>query len=209
MFDFDGTLVDSNRIKRDMFFQIAERQIGGRDIMEEVHGRVRGSRSEIWRAWASQIGADASFADQMVANYTAIVDDAVAKAPEMPGAVALLQALRAKGLKLMVSSSTPSASLTPIIKARCWQGYFDAIYGHPETKVEILTRYAVPLAGSPERVAVVGDGGDDRESARVIGCRFFPVGEARGAPPSSSEHLYSLPELANLLGLQSHRKMVL
>lgn len=200
VFDFDGTLVDSNRIKQNMFFEIAERRPGGLAAMEQVYARAPGNRFAIWRAWAYEIGADASLAGEMVADYSAAVDAAVANAQEMPGAVALLDILRAKGRKLIVSSATPTASLASIIKARGWLGHFDATYGSPETKADILIRHVIPLAGAAERVVVVGDGADDRESARAMGCRFYPVGEARGAPPGSPEPVYSLPELATLLG---------
>lgn len=200
VFDFDGTLVDSNRIKRDAFFEIAGRCHGGFDAMKLVHAHARGDRFEIWKSWAVEMGADQSIVDEMVAAYSSAVDKAVATAPEMPGAVDALSKLKAKGLSLVVSSATPQINLVSIINARGWLGYFDAIHGAPETKVDILTRHVVPKAGEASRVAVVGDGGDDRESARIVGCRFYPVGEAVAAHQSSSEHIYSLSELSTLLG---------
>lgn len=182
-----------------MFFKIARQYQGGLEVMKLVYARAPGDRFAIWQSWATGMGADQALAEDMVAIYSTAVDKAVAKAPEMPGAVATLTALKAKGLALIVSSATPRANLFSIIDARGWLGHFDSIYGAPETKADILARHVVPLAGDASRVAVVGDGGDDRESAQLIGCRFFPVGEARGASPSSCEHIYSLPELANFL----------
>lgn len=34
-------------------------------------------------------------------------------------------------------------------------------------------------------IAIVGYGADDIDSARVVGCSFFPVGEARGVLPGT------------------------
>lgn len=209
VFDFDGTLVDSNHIKRNVFFEIARRYQGGFEVMKRVYARAPRDRFAIWHSWAIEMGADQALADDMAADYSASVDKAVATTREMPGALAMLKALKAQSLTLILSSATPRANLFPIIDSRGWLDYFDAIYGAPETKAEILTRHVVPLAGDASRVAVVGDGCDDRESAQLIGCRFFPVGEARGASPSSSEHIYTLPELANFLGLQPNRKLTL
>lgn len=206
VFDFDGTLVDSNRIKREMFFEIAGQRHDGFHVMELVYARAPGDRFAIWQSWAIEMGADQALAEDMVAAYSTAVDKAVATAPEMPGATSMLVALRARGLSLIVSSATPRANLVPIIDARGWLGHFDMIHGAPETKVDILTRNVVPQAGAASRVAVVGDGGDDRDSARVAGCRFYPVGEARGAPLSLTEHVYSLHELATVLGCQRPRK---
>ena len=200
VFDFDGTLVDSNRIKRDAFFEIARQHDGGFDAMKLVYARGRGDRFEIWKSWAVELGTDQFIADEMIAAYSAAVDKAVAAAPEMPGAFDMLVTLKAKGLSLILSSATPKVSLASIINARGWLSQFDAIYGAPEPKGDILTRHVVPKAGGVSRVAVVGDGSDDRESARATGCRFYPVGEALGAPQSSDEHIYSLSELATLLG---------
>lgn len=197
VFDFDGTLVDSNHIKQAAYFEVAGRVPGGAEAMTRVHGTVAGDRYDLWRAWAGEMGlGDGS--DQ-IAAYSQAVEDAITATREMPGAADTVAALRAGGLHVYISSATPRVNLLAILQRRGWTDWFDGIYGRPETKPEILTRHILPKAGSFDHVAVVGDGGDDRASAAGAGCRFFPVGEARGAPEGGDPKVYTLPEIAEAL----------
>jgi phosphoglycolate phosphatase-like HAD superfamily hydrolase len=47
----------------------------------------------------------------------------------------------------------------------------------------------------PNEIAVIGDGEDDFLSANLTGCKFYPVGEARGV--NSNQKVFTLAELLN------------
>ncbi|MET0307683.1 MAG: HAD family hydrolase, partial [Sphingomonas sp.] len=200
VFDFDGTLVDSNRCKLDGFHRIAELHPGGSVCMEEVLQQEPGNRQAKIASYVQRMRILAPGlvldVDRLVARYSADVDAAVSRAPEMVGAQALLDLLRRQGLSCYLSSATPLANLRAIIENRGWIGYFEGIFGHPATKIETLKllfeRTGTPASG----FAVIGDGADDRDSADATGCRFFSVGEGRGS--DAGQPVYQLHDLAAL-----------
>src|SRR4051794_35828219 len=101
VFDFDGTLVDSNGIKRQGFFTAVASHAGGDAIMRRVLDEIAGDRRAIFGAYAELQARlnplHTHDAESMVNEYTERVDAAVAAAAEMPGATQLLEALRRDG----------------------------------------------------------------------------------------------------------------
>jgi phosphoglycolate phosphatase len=197
VFDFDGTLVDSNSIKRQGFFVVVANHEGGESMMRHVLHEVVGDRHAIFDAYvaaqAAALPPQTYDAAALVGEYTARVDAAVAAAAEMPGATALLEGLRRNGRHLYLSSATPVTSLQRIVERRGWSHLFDAIFGSPHSKQASLLQIRAATAVPSNALAVVGDGVDDRESAAALGCPFFAVGEARGKLPQ--ERVFTLPEL--------------
>src|SRR6476646_1214061 len=108
VFDFDGTLVESNAIKRRAFFDSVDAHAGGAARMARILDRVTGDRSAVFTAYI----ADAVSHGQSVAQdaaafvqcYSERVDTLVAAAPEMPGALSLLEQLRHKRYRAFVNS---------------------------------------------------------------------------------------------------------
>jgi len=202
VFDFDGTLVDTNAIKREGFFHIASGCAENSMSMKSVLASVSGDRRTILGAYAKQVmvqpGEPAQqIVDDLVAAYNTMVDAAVVSAPEMPGATGLLEALRCRGRKLYLSSATPLENLQGIVAKRNWTDRFDGIFGGPTIKADVL-RHVMSVTGlCSNAIAVIGDGEDDRFSAMSVGCTFFPVGEARGT--QAHEKIYTLPELITVL----------
>jgi phosphoglycolate phosphatase-like HAD superfamily hydrolase len=202
VFDFDGTLVDSNAIKRQGFFAVVAGHAGGPARMQQVIDRVKGDRQVIFAAYyddaASAGQAPPQSVETLVQLYSESVDTQVAQAREVPGATLLLQQLRGEGRRVYLSSATPIASLRRILERRSWLHLFDDVFGHPASKRESLARIRDLNALEAASLAVVGDGPDDRDSAAFAGCAFFPVGEARGA--ARDERVFTLPELLEVLG---------
>jgi len=198
VFDFDGTLVDSNELKRAGFLQVAAQHVGGMDCMSAVLDRVKGDRRAVFEAYAAAIEDTGSAEPRDVANlvaaYSNQVDAAVATAPEMPGATRALQELSQRGLSIHISSATPLASLQRIVESRAWMPWVSGLFGSPGDKAETLRHLLQSRGLAPSALAVVGDGADDRASAAAVGCPFFPVGEARGA--TQPERVFTLPELS-------------
>jgi phosphoglycolate phosphatase len=201
IFDFDGTLVDSNAIKRQGFFDVVARHAGGSARMEAILGKVHGDRRALFSAYVAELRVvEASFdveVDALVGAYSQLTDARVAAAREIPGATALLQGLRSEGRRLYVSSATPVANLRGVIEKRGWGSFFAGVFGHPVSKRETVRRILDTTGVAPTSLAVIGDGTDDRDSAASAGCLFFPVAEARGGAPG--ERVFTLPELRDLL----------
>ena len=199
VFDFDGTLVDTNTVKREAFLTIAAGTEGGLAAMRRLHGRVKGDRFNLWRAWARELGLTESFATDMSRQYTELVDPLVANAPEMRDAGTLLAALREARKTIFLSSATPQDNLVPIIEARGWTIYFEGIFGYPATKIQTLKNKILPRFKSASRIVVVGDGMDDKESALLAGCNFVPVGDSKNRTLRNTEMSYSLHQVKTML----------
>ena len=197
VFDFDGTLVRSNRIKKMSFFRIASQFPDGEKAMAAVYCANGLTRHDIWRRWITEMGLDMSHFDLFLDQYSSEVDELVAKAPAIEGAIELLLHLKTISVKAFLSSATPEKNLKAIVSKRGWSAFFDGIYGSPRRKDETLLDTVLPLAESPEFIAVVGDGEDDRFSAEQIGCHFFPVGQQSAGLPITAQ--YSLPKIRLLL----------
>ena len=197
VFDFDGTLVDSNSLKLDGFYNTIEGDAGGIELMTAVLKEINGTRWDIFQTYLSKLQSDKSVSPRDVASlveeYNMIVDNAIISAPEMPGATQLLDKLLLSGCKLILSSATPYLNLASIIERRGWIHYFNSIHGAPASKINTLEQILAMPHMSVSDLAVVGDGNDDLRSADAVGCSFFPVGEARGV--SNLEKIYSLFDL--------------
>jgi phosphoglycolate phosphatase-like HAD superfamily hydrolase len=181
VFDFDGTLVDSARAKRDAFFAIfpntpEHRRIVSGVLEEDPDGsrhRVIPLMIERMRAAGLEPGA-ASSAGELVARYGSVSADAVRNAPELPGASVLLAKLSLR-MQLHLCSNTPETTVRAHVEARGWTSYFATVSGHPAEKRATV---AAVLRGGhfrPERVAVIGDGISDEEAARANDCAFIAV----------------------------------
>jgi phosphoglycolate phosphatase-like HAD superfamily hydrolase len=197
--DFDGTLVDSNRIKRQGFLNFASSDVGGEVIMSRILKEVSGDRTSVLSAYLQERDGR-TLRDNELSNaldsYSDKVDEAIVGAPEMLGASEFLSTMRAAGFKLVLSSATPEKNLLDIVSRRGWLDRFELVSGSPLEKIDTL-KSLVSSETRPAQLAVIGDGQDDKNSAEQIGCHFFPVGEARGI--NSNERIYTLPEICNLL----------
>jgi phosphoglycolate phosphatase len=200
IFDFDGTLVDSNEIKRRGFLDVVATHAGGRERMARVLARTSGDRRAVFAAYLADAAAAGLVPDidleELVRRYSEHVDACVAAVPEIEGATRLLETLRAQPCKVFLSSATPIDNLRRIVEQRGWAPFFDGVHGHPAVKREIVARIAALPHLGPHRIAVVGDGADDRDSASALPCAFFPVGEARGC--AAGERVFGLPELLDV-----------
>lgn len=177
VFDFDGTLVESNAIKTEGFFHIAAHYPDGEAAMADAIG-TSGDRRSILSAFAACMASAGVHldVDDLVARYCERVDPAVASAPEMQGATDLLVNLRDAGLRLYLSSATPTESLLGILNARGWTVLFNGIYGAPKSKIEALHEISKAEQAAGGEIAVVGDGVDDAYAAKMFGAQFIAVG---------------------------------
>jgi phosphoglycolate phosphatase-like HAD superfamily hydrolase len=194
VFDFDGTLVDSNKIKKDAFIHIASRY-RGEAIMSKILNQVQGNRYQIMTAFSLSMDIKKSI-NSLVREYGEYTDIAVTNAEAFPGAESLLKTLHDSGRMVVLSSATPINNLMTIIKYRGWERWFSGIYGSPSTKLDNLQKLVSQEMLGVDEFVVVGDGEDDFNSAKSIGCNFFPVGQVRGV--LGNNRIYKLTDLLDI-----------
>ncbi len=196
IFDFDGTLVDSNRIKRDAFFHVVDDIPDGNKLMEAILSDPNvGDRYDIFSQFVETVGLEHDEEVKRVTAYGQHCERLISQAPEMAGATEVLQLLHQEGFGLYINSATPQRDLIPIVDKRGLSVLLKGTYGGPATKVENIQTVMSDTGASPHEIAVVGDGADDLESAQQTGCQFVPVFEARGYTDKTLSPLTNLVDL--------------
>ena len=183
VFDFDGTLVDSNRIKQRAFETcFAGPEFAGRraEILSYCAGHHHTPRGEKFRhVYEGILGrpytpeAEKRLHDCFERETTA----EIIRAPEIPGASEFLAEVRASH-RTAVLSSTPHPILLTILERRGWAGRFDRIQGAPVDKAEWL-RQLQARGLSMDQILFFGDSPEDAQSAQKAGCRFLKVPDFR------------------------------
>jgi phosphoglycolate phosphatase len=172
VFDFDGTLVLSNEIKRDGFFFVADRFRGGTQTMAAILADPPGDRFAICSAFAVVHGADAA---DLAECYSSWCEERIIVCPERPGAASMLARLQQCALGLYVNSATPEIFLRRVVSRRYPPGTFRDILGGHGAKVANLSLILAHEDIDPQEMLMVGDGIDDRDASIEIGCAFAGV----------------------------------
>jgi phosphoglycolate phosphatase-like HAD superfamily hydrolase len=185
VFDFDGTLILSNKIKREGFFAAVSKINDGATYMKVLLNNPEGDRYTIFNRFTDVFGGSA---DDLVKRYTDWCEERIMICHEREGASAVIQTLRQSRVSIHLNSATPIDSLRRIVLRRYGTGYFSGVYGghgnKRENLEEILSKEQLPAS----LLAMVGDGIDDREAAVAVGCQFVGVGGgtlAAAAPDAS------------------------
>lgn len=204
VFDFDGTLVLSNAIKHNTFFDVARNLPGAASALDTILSGEHGARADVFARLAERLGAGAALARELTKNYTALCDDRIAAAPEVPGAAAALATLRQRGISAWIASATPQAPLLMAVRRRGLLADFAGVYGLPTTKIGALQLVAEKAGLPAERVLMVGDAEADRAAAIAVGTRFVAVAGSIGgisnfsaAPDNIIYDLHSLPDFVS------------
>ena len=175
VFDFDGTLIDSNRLKHDAFLKLFPDDTHHAGAVREVLAQIgEASRYDIIEKILVRLDNRPGDVNELADRYNAIVLDGAMRCAEIPGAELTLKSLVEK-FRLYVSSTTPESPLQEIICFRGWTGYFAGIFGYPRKKSETLRRILEMEDVDAKAALVVGDGQSDREAARENGCHFLHI----------------------------------
>lgn len=180
-FDFDGTLVQSNEIKRNAYFVAAARYQCPSEVVSAMVAETEGDRHGVLAALANELGArdllpagtsSNEAAQQMVDDYGRHCESEIMRCPDMPGARAALERLSALAIPLYVNSATPDLPLRQIIELRGLDGNFAGVLGGSRSKAENLRTIMRQQHCTGEELVHIGDDEDDRDAAAAAGCRF-------------------------------------
>lgn len=178
LFDFDGTLVDSNAIKwrafERCFSDFPDRL---QEIMTYCRGNNHTTRTEKFR-WVYEAILRLPYTAEVERRLCRVFEEAstepIVEAPEIPGASAFLRS-RAGGQVLGVLSSTPHEILLAILSRRGWSPYFRVIRGAPVRKAEFLRETAQEERLRPGEGVFLGDTPEDAAAAVEAGWSFIAV----------------------------------
>ncbi len=206
VFDFDGTLVDSNEIKRETFFAIAHPWDPSGMVVAEVFERWPAAdrykkthkiaEGLISRSLLPKDSSVNQWAARLASEYTTQCESAIASCAEIPGASQSLSELADNGYLLFVNSATPGEPLRQLLKLRDWDHFFKAIYGSEASKADNLRTIALQTGTAPAEIVHIGDQDDDLQGAKQFGCHF--VAMAVDNMSSAEKSLFVIQDLSTL-----------
>ncbi len=186
VFDFDGTLVDSNEIKwRGFEVVFAEFPEKIDEIMRYCRSANHTIRGEKFRhVYESILGRPYTLAEagRCHERYEAATTSAIVGAPEIPGAGPFLHGL-SRRITSAVLSSTPDELIRTILRERGWRELFAHVQGAPVDKAAWLRQFTAQQASEADRVVFFGDTQEDAEAGRLAGCTFVGVANPELAGP--------------------------
>jgi phosphoglycolate phosphatase len=190
IFDFDGTLVDSNGVKRSAFFAVTAGIADAAPILERALDEPDcGDRYDIFCKLESKLGGDKVDARRLTDAYGEFCDREILEMLKNPPTMSLLEGLVAKGYALFIASATPEVNLTPLVARSPLAPLFEAVYGRPRSKATILGDICEAHGWSRHEVIMVGDGELDSQGAVEFGCRFIGVDVEALARPAFFDHM--------------------
>src|SRR5262249_11986193 len=119
VFDFDGTLVDSNPIKEACLAATAATVPGGAELVGIVR-KGGGNRYRVFAELARRLNPQAADdfvraqGRELAAAYTKCCLRGIGAAPERRGAKTALGTLNRRGIKIWINSATPGQDLPAI-----------------------------------------------------------------------------------------------
>lgn len=181
VFDFDGTLVDSNRIKREAF-EICFREFP--QHLDEIRAYCNGNHhTPRWGKFQHvyeqilRLPYTPIVEARLMARYAAATTSQVINAPEIPGATHFLRIVAADHITALLTT-TPHKILMDILDKRGWQRYFQVIQGAPLNKVTCLTVMQRTYHLRGRELMFFGDTLEDAAAARTASCLFIAVANA-------------------------------
>lgn len=172
VFDFDGVLVPSNRLKRDAFLTLFPP--AGQAVVRALLAQApEMSRSQVVGAVLRALGEEPEPARvaELADRYDRLVQTGIAELGVAPSVRALLGTLRNTAV-LYANSGTPEPSVRATVDRLGLASFFAGVFGGPATKESNLARIVAAERVAPRDVVVVGDGESDRRAAAALGCRF-------------------------------------
>ena len=179
VFDFDGTLVDSQEVKDKIFLDLAGSNSWSRDLISEMLSQGHFTRNELVAAIyekvdSTRLGASLQDVQKTISRQ---LDDAVMSIPLREHCSSILKLCQAQRRKLYVSSLTPLQNLIQILRALKIIDAFEIISGSPRTKSQFLQELKLTRSILGQDILVIGDREDDMISAINYGCDFICVGK--------------------------------
>ena len=218
VFDFDGTLVDSNDVKLQTFYEVTKSQDPTGStvtrILKQFPNKDRyGLFQAIIRELCTKNRTEDSkyletLATQWAEDYTVRCEKAIEKCEEISGTSETLRWLSEQRLPIFINSRTPTTTLKRLVTLRSLHLYVSDIYGAPATKSENLRLIQSQTQAQPKEILFVGDSEDDRAAALEVGCHFVGV-VLRDKPRFSYPHperwitnLYQLQKIVEALQMK-------
>ena len=179
IFDFDGTIIDSNHAKEKAFIAVLT-SVG---VSESEANTVRAASLSLdrfaffdrfYRDFKTRLPAEVS-APRLAGKFSALCHQEILQCKMIPGIQSFLEELQQNDIRLYVSSATPEKSLVPLLMELNITRYFSGVYGGPSKKLTHIRKVQRDNHCEPSDITYFGDSDDDFEAAMQAGCNFVGV----------------------------------
>lgn len=204
IFDCDGVLLNSNRLKQRAFLKTLE-QFGFERKTIHRFSRFQTARFGLSRyrlfeellSWDDPACSRVSHEELLLAFGTLMRLDYTA-ARTTPGLRSVLHSLR-KQFRLFIVSGSDQAELRELLGQRDWGTYFDEVLGSPTSKSENI-KTLLGLVKDIRMVAFIGDAEADFTAASAHGLRFIYMERFSTAKSRMAElrSLHAFPQITDL-----------
>lgn len=176
IFDFDGVIVESARIKTEAFRKLFSKWPDKVDEIVSYHIKNMGiSRYNKFKYFYENILKEPyseEMAFELGKQFSELVLDEIKKAPLVKGTKMFLEENYHNRL-LFIVSGTPQKELDEIVSFRGLAKYFKAVCGTPATKTEVIRDILKEYGLDKGQVVFVGDAESDRIASENTGSRFI------------------------------------
>lgn len=175
IFDFDGVIVESVDIKAAGLVEVfSDYPQHGEAVREYDRAHMGLSRhSKVEGIYREVLGIPLTEAERTrrAEAFARLTLDRVISCPFVPGALELLKSLDSHCLAF-IASGTPHDELVQVVQCREIRGFFEGVWGSPDTKVEIVGNILARHRLGKGEVLFVGDSITDYEAAAEAGVPF-------------------------------------
>ena len=210
IFDMDGVLFDSENLDKKVWYDLAEqyRIKNIKQAFEECIGTPDTNIISVLDRYLKESGTDMSGAE--FRRRTLVMFDEYVEKFGMPlkyYAGECLNALKNKGYKIGLASSTPIERVKPQLTATGLIGYFDDIVGggmfkHGKPDPEIFLMSCERLKGIPSESIVIEDSYNGIRAAYAAGMKPIMVPDVLGPDKEMEEKAWKiLPDLKEVSDL--------
>jgi phosphoglycolate phosphatase-like HAD superfamily hydrolase len=176
VFDFDGIILESAKIKTEAFLELyagyPDKLTAIRDYHIAQAGISRYVKFEHIQRNILGLPYTEEDRKRVSAEFERLTRERILRCPQVPGAEELIRWLCGRVIRI-VGSGTPQAELELIISERGMGGWFEEVWGTPRVKSEILRDVLASHGLVADAVLMVGDGMSDYQSAQETGVRFL------------------------------------
>src|SRR3989338_517020 len=189
IFDFDGVIVDSNKVKRESYFETFSGIRGSERFVEQaIRENLQKTRYGVIEAILKKLKKEdlmtlntpedlSAETSKYVLRYSEMSENKTINADEIKGANNAIQEL-SQTYPLFILTSTVQKSIDRIVKYRELKDFFKGVYGANGSsydKSQALKKIAETYEFNPRNAVFVGDGKADYECARCHCIHFVAI----------------------------------
>ena len=176
IFDFDGVIKDSVKVKSQAFVQLYASE--GREFqqkIEEYHlsngGISRYVKFKVWNEWLGRSTSEQAI-EELAKKFAQLVVDNVVASPFVVGALEALKSASENALTF-IATGTPDDEINLILSQLGLGKFFREVHGSSRKKVTIVNDILERFHLTPEVVLFIGDAQTDYKAALDNGVDFY------------------------------------